>query len=62
MTGEACADFESRRMGHALQRDEKLDILFRLLTEYFRDTHPEVYVKVREEWRKEVEKEMRRVE
>jgi len=58
----AMTDWRSRREGHALQRDEKLDILFRLLTEYFRDTHPEVYMKVREEWRKETEQERRMVE
>ena len=62
MTGEACADFESRRAGHALQRDEMIEVVYRLVTELFRANHTAIYEKVREDWRKETEQERRMVE
>ena len=55
-------EWRSRREGHALQRDEMIEVVYRLLTEYFRVSHAAVYEKVREDWRKETEQERRMVE
>ena len=49
------SDFKSKLEGHALQREEKIDIMYRLIKENMKSEHPDVFNMVRERWRSEVE-------
>ena len=42
--------FKSRLKDHALQRDEKIDIMFTLVCMLAKDKKPAEYKKVKEEW------------
>ena len=44
------SEFESKRPFHALQTDEKIDLIFMFLRELSRDRFPDIYIKVKEEW------------
>jgi len=47
---ESVDDFKSRRAHHALQRDEKIDIMFKLLVKWFKHTYPDRFEELKREW------------
>ena len=47
----SCDDFESRHERHALQLDEKVDLVFLFLKKLAKSRFPDVYLEVKEEWR-----------
>lgn len=53
MLGEVWAimsEFRSRRRGHKLQRNEKIDIMFRLVKLLAEDKRPIEYRRIKREW------------
>jgi hypothetical protein len=47
------SSFKSKRDGHALQRDEKIDLIFIFLKKLAKSRFPDVYQDVLDEWRNE---------
>ena len=47
------SSFESKKQGYALQREEKIDLIYMFLRELAKDRFPDIYEKVKEEWMKE---------
>lgn len=47
-------DFESRRRDHGLQPDDKVDIMFLLLTRWFKHQYPVKFQELKEKWMEEV--------
>lgn len=44
------SDFRSRRSGHVLQRDEKIDLIFEFLRRLAKSRFPDIYDEVRLWW------------
>jgi hypothetical protein len=44
-------DFKSRRIGHALQPEEKQELVFLALAAYIRKHDPELYEQIKQYWK-----------
>ena len=43
-------DFDSKIKRHALQADEKVDIMFRLLVKWFKHQYPVKFEELKQDW------------
>jgi len=44
------SELPSKRVGHALQRDEKIDLIFEMLRRWTRSQYPAAYEQLKRDW------------